>query len=64
MTSTRVEKVREAADVAIGLLQVLLVPARFASPWRRAAAADDAPPPTPEACPPPPRSEPPQQPAA
>ncbi|CAM3111641.1 hypothetical protein [Mycobacterium simiae] len=60
MTSTRVEKVREAAEVAIGLLQVLLVPARFAWPRRRVAAADDAPP----TCPPLPRSEPPQQPAA
>ncbi|MCV7028252.1 hypothetical protein [Mycobacterium sherrisii] len=50
--------------MAVGLIQVLLAPARFASPWRRIAAAEeDIPPPTPGRRVPPPGTAP-RQPAA
>jgi hypothetical protein len=40
MVSTVAEKAREAATVAIGLIEVLLVPTRLASAWERVAAAE------------------------
>jgi hypothetical protein len=40
MVSTVAEKAREAATVAIGLIEVLLVPTRLSSAWERVAAAE------------------------
>jgi hypothetical protein len=40
MESTLAEKAREAATMAIGLIEVLLVPTRLASAWERVAAAE------------------------
>jgi hypothetical protein len=40
MESTVAEKAREAATVAIGLIEVLLVPTRLSSAWERVAAAE------------------------
>ncbi|WP_264062673.1 hypothetical protein [Mycobacterium montefiorense] len=39
MKSTSIDKAREAATVAIGLIEVLLVPTRLSSAWERVAAA-------------------------
>jgi hypothetical protein len=41
MKSTVVEKALETATMAIGLIEVLLVPTRFASAWERVAAAEN-----------------------
>jgi hypothetical protein len=40
MVSTAAEKVLEAATVAIGLIEVLLVPTRLSAAWERIAAAE------------------------
>jgi hypothetical protein len=41
MKSATVEKAIDAAAVAIGLIEVLLVPTRLSSAWERVAAAED-----------------------
>ncbi|OBA59418.1 hypothetical protein A5647_17325 [Mycobacterium sp. 1100029.7] len=48
MKSTRAEKALDAMTVAVGLIQVLLVPTRFAAAWQAVAAADGQPRPDPE----------------
>ncbi|MEE6139918.1 hypothetical protein SKC41_26770 [Mycobacterium sp. 050128] len=41
MKSTAAEKALDAAAVARGLIELLLVPTRLSSAWVRAAAAED-----------------------